>query len=95
MKPADQYPQFFHLLNDLILIIILHLWNDWKSDIRIVKTKKLNTLRALQEPVLFITFITLDKLLGRLGIYATWLSSIAYLQKQLCIFIFFMPRFFL
>ena len=31
----------------------------------------------------------LDKLLGKLGIYATWLSSIAYLQKQLRIFIFF------
>ena len=37
---------------------------------------------------------TLDKLLGQLGIYATWLSSIAYLQKQLRIFIFFMPHFF-
>ena len=36
----------------------------------------------------------LDKLLGQLGIYATWLSSIAYLQKQLRIFIFFTPRFF-
>ena len=37
----------------------------------------------------------LDKLLGQLGIYATWLSSIAYLQKQLRIFIFFFtPRFF-
>ena len=36
----------------------------------------------------------LDKLLGQLCIYATWLSSIAYLQKQLRIFIFFMPRFF-
>ena len=31
----------------------------------------------------------LDKLLGQLGTYATWLSSIAYLQKQLRIFIFF------
>ena len=31
----------------------------------------------------------LDKLLSQLGIYATWLSSIAYLQKQLRIFIFF------
>ena len=30
----------------------------------------------------------LDKLLGQLGIYATWLSSIAYLQKQWHIFIF-------
>ena len=30
----------------------------------------------------------LDKLLGQLGIYPTWLSSIAYLQKQLPIFIF-------
>ena len=34
----------------------------------------------------------LDKLLGQLGIYAIWLSSIAYLQKQLRIFIFFIPR---
>ena len=32
----------------------------------------------------------LDKLLGQMGIYATWLSSIAYMQ----IFIFFTPRFF-
>ena len=39
-------------------------------------------------------FSALDKLLGQLGIYATWLSSIAYLQKQLRIFIFFKPRFF-
>ena len=29
----------------------------------------------------------LDKLLGQLGIYATCLSSIAYLQKQLRIFL--------
>ena len=36
----------------------------------------------------------LDKLLGQLGIYATWLSSIAYSQKQLRIFIFFTLRFF-
>ena len=36
----------------------------------------------------------IDKLLGQLGIYATWLSSIAFLQKQLHIFIFFTPRFF-
>ena len=36
----------------------------------------------------------LDKLLGQLGIYANWLSSIAFLQKQLCIFIFFKPHFF-
>ena len=35
-----------------------------------------------------------DKLLGKLGIYATWLSSIAYLQKQLRIFIFFDAMFF-
>ena len=31
----------------------------------------------------------LDKLLCQLDIYATWLSSIGYLQKQLPIFIFF------
>ena len=36
----------------------------------------------------------LDKLLGQLGIYATWLSSIAYLQKQLRIFTFFYALFF-
>ena len=35
-----------------------------------------------------------DKLLGQLGIYATWLSSIVYLQKQLRIFIFFYATFF-
>ena len=35
-----------------------------------------------------------DKLLDQLGIYATWLSSIAYLQNQLRIFIFF-PHVFL
>ena len=32
-------------------------------------------------------YSALDKLLGQLGIYATWLSSIAYLQKQLRIFL--------
>ena len=31
-------------------------------------------------------FSALDKLLGQLGIYATWLSSIAYLQKHLRIY---------
>ena len=36
----------------------------------------------------------LDKLLGQLGIYATWLSPIASLQKQLRIFIFFYATFF-
>ena len=36
----------------------------------------------------------LDKLLGQLGTYATWLSSIAYLQKQLRIFIFLYTMFF-
>ena len=35
----------------------------------------------------------LDKLFGQLGIYATWLSSFAYLQKQLRIFIFFYATF--
>ena len=36
----------------------------------------------------------LDKLLGQLGIYAAWLSSIAYLQNQLRIFIFFLRHVF-
>ena len=35
----------------------------------------------------------LDKLLGQLGIYATWLSSFAYLQKQLRIFYIFYATF--
>ena len=43
----------------------------------------------------FVPFSALDRLLGQLGIYARWLSSIAYLQKQLRIFIFFTSRFFL
>ena len=41
-----------------------------------------------------LIFFKLDKLLGQLGIYAAWLSIIGYLQKQLCIFIFFTTRFF-
>ena len=39
-------------------------------------------------------YSTLDKFLGQLGIYATWLSSIAYLQKQLRILIFFLRHVF-
>ena len=35
----------------------------------------------------------LDRLLGQLGMYATWLSSIAYLQKQLRIFYIFYATF--
>ena len=35
---------------------------------------------------LHICVSALEKLVGQLGIYATWLSSIAYLQKQLSIF---------
>ena len=45
--------------------------------------------------LVWCTYISaLDKLLGQLGIYATWLSSIAYLQKQLRIFIFFLRHIF-
>ena len=36
----------------------------------------------------------LDKLLGQLGIYPIWLSSIAYLQKQLRIFFIFLRHVF-
>ena len=35
----------------------------------------------------------LDKLLGQLGVYATWSSSIVYLQKQLRIFYIFCTSF--
>ena len=41
-----------------------------------------------------LRFSALDKLLDQLGIYATWLSSIGYLQKQLRIFYFFYATFF-
>ena len=34
-----------------------------------------------------IDISALDKLMGQLGIYANWLSSIVYLQKQLRIFV--------
>ena len=40
----------------------------------------------LSDSLLLELHSALDKLLGQLGIYATWLSSIAYLQKQLHIF---------
>ena len=40
-------------------------------------------------------YSVLDKLLGQLGIYATWLFANAYLQKQLRIFFFFCHIFFL
>ena len=36
----------------------------------------------------------LDKLLGQLGSCTTWLSSIAYLQKQLGIFVYFLSHVF-
>ena len=48
-----------------------------------------------QDKQIFLKSISaLDKLLGQLGIYATLLSLIAYLQKQLHIFIFFYATFF-
>ena len=52
------------------------------------------TKQTNKKQYIYIVYSALDKLLGQLGIYATWLSSIAYLQKQLRIFIFFMPFFF-
>ena len=51
-----------------------------------------NKLLFLQHGIrhyISLSLSALDKLLGQLGIYATWLSSIAYLQKQLRIFIYF------
>ena len=41
---------------------------------------------------MILVISALDKLLGQLGIYATRLSSIAYLQKHF--YIFFMPGIF-
>ena len=48
----------------------------------------------MENPERRLAFSALDKLLGQLGIYATWLSSIAYLQKQLRIFIYFLRHVF-
>ena len=51
-------------------------------------------IRTKIELYVFHIDSALDKLLGQLGTYATWLSSIAYLQKQLRIFIFLRHVFF-
>ena len=48
----------------------------------------------IQYNIKLITLLQrLDKFLGQLGIYATWLSSFAYLQTQLRIFIFYVTFF--
>ena len=56
-----------------------------------IKQKDVATVRSM-ELLAKLELSALDKILGQLGIYATWLSLIAYLQKQLRIFIFFMPQ---
>ena len=60
-----------------------------------VKLCKVYTLECQQGDEICFRYSALDKLLGKLGIYATWLSSIAYLQKQLRILIFLRHIFFL
>ena len=69
---------------DLIEIICIH-----------ERGEKCHSYKIIQKTNYFTLISALDKLLGQLGIYTTWLSSIAYLQKHLCIFILFTPRFFL
>ena len=56
-----------------------------------IKQKDVATVRSM-ELLAKLELSALDKILGQLGIYATWLSLIAYLQKQLRIFIFFMTQ---
>ena len=57
----------------------------WLFHILIFATKPLKRQRKLGLEDYVVS--ALDKLLGQLGIYATWLSSIGYLQKQLRIFL--------
>ena len=86
------YPHFIHMM-DHINVIVLLLCLDVRSSYSVTSslsqelvTNPLNKNKNRPS--------TLDKLLGQLGIYATWLSSIAYLQKQLRIFNFFYATFF-
>ena len=64
------------------------------SPIHISNGGKLEFHSRRPEKANLIKNSALDKLLGQLGIYATWLSSMAYLQKQLLIFIFHYATFF-
>ena len=60
-----------------------------------IRFEKKNHIKCYYCAICILLISALDKLLGQLGIYATWLSSIAYLQKQLRIFMcFFYAMFF-
>ena len=54
----------------------------------------LSNLRCIMPENCSTYYSALDKLLGQLGTYAIWLSSIAYLRKQLRIFILFLRHVF-
>ena len=65
------FRQIIYLLHDTLLRHLLMMVTEYRH---IKAESELSKCSAL------------DKLLGQLGIYATWLSPIAYLQKQLRIF---------
>ena len=67
----------------------------WSQSCSICKLDRVHT----PVKIIFLTQMlwvlsAVDKLLGQLGIYATRLSSMAYLQKQLRIFIFYLRHVF-
>ena len=62
--------------------------SEWPELYRVQATLSAKGLKHVFCVPTVAIYSALDKLLGQLGIYATWLSSIAYLQKQLRIFIF-------
>ena len=65
---------------DLIEIICIH-----------ERGEKCHSCKIIQKKNYFTVISALGNLFGSIG---TWLSSIAYLQKQLCIFILFYVTFF-
>ena len=58
------------------LIAIVSLPSTFQSDYTVLFTNQ-------KESILCTKSSALDKLLGQLGIYATWLSSIAYLRVSI------------
>ena len=88
------FPKLFH--TGIVCLLLWPMSSPQRSSGHSLFKKKIKPKFFYVFFVLFCCFCSaLDKLLGQLGIYATWLSSFAYLQKQLHIFIFFfMPHFF-
>ena len=94
-KETDVNRQLFNIasLCQKLRVVLSETGDD--TQLQSGKTKKKNMCSGYPTyPKFLPPTSALDKLLGQLGIYATWLSSIAYLQKQLRIFIFYTTFFF-